>query len=36
MNIFGISLSLILTVVIAFAVGAWYSKKYPGSIPYVT
>jgi hypothetical protein len=30
------SIGLIVVIVIAAAVGAWYSKTYPGSIPYVT
>jgi len=26
----------ILGVVVIFAAGAWYSKMYPGTIPYIT
>lgn len=30
------SMSLIVVVVIAFLAGAWYCKKYPNTLPYVT
>lgn len=30
------SVGFIVTILVAFAIGAWFSKTYPGSIPVVT
>lgn len=30
------SIGAIVIVVIAFAIGAWYAKSYPGTIPVIT
>jgi hypothetical protein len=30
------TLATVLLVIVVFAAGAWYSKSYPGTIPFVT
>ncbi len=30
------TIGFIVTLLVAFAVGAWFSKSYPGSIPLIT